>query len=53
VATTLEDWLADIAAHVFTGAGFRLVVMDFQLDADYDEWRSWTPERCRRTGGWA
>jgi hypothetical protein len=40
----LDDWLAGIAAHVFARVGFRLAVTDFELDADYDEWRSWTPD---------
>jgi hypothetical protein len=38
----LEDWLAGIAADTYTRARFRLAVIDFELDADYELWRSWT-----------
>jgi hypothetical protein len=40
----LEDWLAGIAAHVFARTGFRLGVIDFEVDVDYAAWRSWTPD---------
>lgn len=38
----LEEWLASIAADTYTRARFRLAVIDFELDVDYDLWRSWT-----------
>jgi hypothetical protein len=40
----LDDWFAAIAAHTFARERFRLTISDFELDADDDLWRSWTPD---------
>jgi hypothetical protein len=49
----LDNWLAGIAADTYARARFSRAVVDFELDADYDLWRSWTRETVpveRRVG---